>query len=118
MAHIARKKEKNEGLLIRYMDLAIEDFSMAVTINPENTIYPKSLQIARETKAGDGTYASRRKSVTFDAEEARKVVEFYEKVRILTSAIAEGNLNRLKDRALFWIANGLYALAIEDVDAL
>ncbi|CAF3217648.1 unnamed protein product [Rotaria sp. Silwood2] len=118
MAHVAREKEKNEQLFIKYMDFAIEDFSAAITINPEDTIYDNNLQVALNIKTGKSVYAGREKSVTFDAEEARKVVEFYEKVRILTKAIAEGKLDCLKDRALLWMANGLYALAIEDVDAI
>jgi hypothetical protein len=100
------------------MDFAMDDFSMAVTTNPENTIYLESLEIGRSIKAGKLTYAGRGKSVTFDAVEARKVIEFYEKVRKLTSTIIEDNLECVKDRALLWIVNGLYALAIEDIDAL
>jgi tetratricopeptide (TPR) repeat protein len=118
MAHMTRKKEKNEALFVRLMELAIDDFSIAITINPENAVDANNLQTARSIKAGKSTYVGRGKSVTFDAEEARKVIEFYEKVRTLTSAIAEVNLECVKDRASFWMLNGLYALAIEDIDAL
>jgi hypothetical protein len=42
------------------MDIAINDFSMAVTINPEDTSDANSFQIACDIAAG--------KSVTFDYE--------------------------------------------------